>query len=181
MRRIAGLLGLVVLTLVGATGAASAQEYPIDQPAQVQAYGAQRPGDSFNKEDCGFLGGSTAQIRVNDTAAGTKTVGSDGCVRMTVKIVDEDTISIDGTEYPALRCRSNVIYVTAPVPSGSAQSRQVQNRFTINCGAVAASNLPRTGSDIGSLVALGGVLVVVGTTVVLIVRRRRTLTDTATA
>lgn len=179
MRRTAALI-LMVLGLLAAPAAAFAQDYPLSGQAEVQAYGSQRIGDSFNKEDCGFLPNSTAAIRVNDTAAGTKPIGGDGCVRMTVKIVDQDTIAIDGTEYPAKRCASNVIFVTGPVPSGAAQSRQVENRFTITCAAAAGNALPRTGSDIADIAAVGGLLVVVGATVVTIVRRRRSL-DTATA
>ena len=181
MRRIAAIVILALGACLLPLTAASAQQYPIDRPAEVRSFGAQRIGATFHKEDCGFLAGSSAEIRVNDTAAGTKPVGSDGCVRMTVRVVDEDTISIDGTEYPARRCASNTIFVTAPVAGGAAQSRQVENRFTIVCGATAAASLPRTGSDALDLAAVGGVLVVTGATIVTIVRRRRRTDGTATA
>jgi LPXTG-motif cell wall-anchored protein len=180
MRRISTLLVVLVALLV-APSVASAQQYPINGQTEVKAFGAKRAGESFNKEDCGFLAGSNADIRVNDTAAGSKTVERDGCVRMVVRIVDEDTISIDGTEYPAKRCRDNSIFVTAPVAGGAAQRKQAENKFTIVCAAAAGKALPRTGTDIAGLAGAGGLLVVVGATVVMIVRRRRTLGDTAPA
>jgi LPXTG-motif cell wall-anchored protein len=180
MRRIATVVA-VLLGALAAPTVAAAQQYPIDAPPAVRSFGSQRPGDTFNKEDCGFQAGTTAEIRLNDTAAGTKQVEGDGCVRLTVRIVDQDTVSIDGREYDARRCRSNVIFVTAPVAGGAARQRQVENRFTINCGGIAGNNLPRTGTDVADLAALGGVLVVLGATVVTIVRRRRTGDATATA
>lgn len=174
------LFFVMLFGLLAAPTAVLAQEYPIQGNAQVLSFGAQRPGQTFNKNDCGFQAGAQASIRVNDTAAGNKAVASDGCVKLAVRIVDEDTISIDGREFPALRCRANTIFVTAPVPGGAAQSRQVQNRFTIACGAAAAGGtLPRTGADIGGLGAAGAALTVVGSVVVLIVRRRRS-TDLST-
>lgn len=153
--------------------AASAQQYPIDKEAEVQNFGNQSAGETFNKQDCGFQPGTTADVRFGDTPAGTKQVGSDGCVRLTVRIVDRDTVSIDGREYDARRCASNTIVVSAPVAGGAAEQRQVQNRFTIVCAATAAGPLPRTGNDVADLVTLGGVLVVAGVTVLTIVRRRR--------
>lgn len=167
------LLFVMLFGLLGAPTAVMAQEYPIQGNAEVLSFGAQRPGQTFNKNDCGFQPNAQATIRLNETPAGTKQVAGDGCVKLAVKIVDEDTISIDGREYPALRCRENTIFVTAPVPGGSAQSRQVQNKFTITCAAAAAGALPRTGADIGGLGAAGAALAVVGSVIVLIVRRRR--------
>jgi LPXTG-motif cell wall-anchored protein len=191
MRRCAALLVILVAALLpSAAFAQQAQDpsaYPIRGQAQVLAFGAQRPGDTFSKNDCGFLAGQQATITINGGApVGTDAVESDGCVKFDVKVVDQDTINFKGTtsadgDHDALRCRANTITITGPVAGGAAESRQVENRFTIACGAVAASNLPRTGSDIAPLVALGGVLIVFGATVVLIVRRRRTLADTATA
>src|SRR5688572_75277 len=102
------LLGVLVLFApTAATAQAQRPEYPIQRPAQVQSFGAQRPGESFTKNDCGFEPGQQATVRLNDTALPNRTVGANGCVTMTVRIVDEDTISIDNTNYDALRCRAN--------------------------------------------------------------------------
>lgn len=165
----------VLLGLLAAPTSSSAQQaqYPIQEGATVLSFGAQRPGQTFTKQDCGFQPGATATIRVNETAIGTKAVESDGCVRLNVGIVDQDTISVDGREHLARSCRSNVIFVTAPVAGGAAQSRQVENRFTIACAAAAANTLPRTGQGVAGLGAVGAAMTVVGSVLVLIVWRRR--------
>lgn len=172
MHRIATIV-VMVLGLVLVPSTAFGQQYPIAAEGEDQDFGVQVAGDTFDKQDCGFQPGTTADIRPNDTAADTKQVGSDGCVRLTVRIVDQDTVSIDDREYDARRCASNTIFVTAPVAGGAAEQRQMRNHFTILCAATKAGPLPRTGNDIADLAALGGVLVVVGATVVTIVRRRR--------
>jgi LPXTG-motif cell wall-anchored protein len=161
--------------------------YPIRGQAQVLAFGSQRPGDTFTKNDCGFLSGQQASISINGGApVGTDLVESDGCVKFNVTVVDQDTVHFEGTtnanrDHDVQRCRDNVITITGPVAGGAAEQRQVENRFTITCAAAAAAALPRTGNDFAPLVALGAVLIVFGATVVMIVRRRRSLADTATA
>lgn len=181
MKRASFLFVLLGLLAVPTALSAQEAEYPMQEPATVLSFGAQRPGQTFNKQDCGFHSGTTATIRVNQTAAGTKEVGPDRCVRLNVGIVDQDTISVDGREYPAQPCGSNVIFVTAPVAGGTAQSRQVENRFTIACAVAAGNALPRTGQHIADLASTGAALIVMGSVLVLIVWRRRSSNLSATA
>jgi len=157
---------------------AAAQQYPPTSQApastQVLGFGAQRPGETFNKRDCGFQGGAQASIRVNETAAGSKAAGSDGCVALSVKIVAQDRVSVDGREFPARRCAANSIFVTAPSSAGT--SRTVENQFNIDCGpAAAAGTLPRTGTGLTMpLAASAALLIGAGAVAVVASRRRRT-------
>ena len=179
MKIIRVLAGAFFGLLLLATPAASQQQYPptTQAPAstQVQGFGAQRPGQTFNKRDCGFQAGAQASIRVNETAAGSKAAGSDGCVALSVKIVGQDRISIDGREFPARRCAANSIFVTAPSSSGA--SRTVENQFNIDCSpaaAAAAGTLPRTGTGLTTpLAASAALLIGAGAVVVVATRRRR--------
>ena len=173
MKIIRVLAGAFFGLLLLATPAASQDQYPPKPgPTQVLGFGAQRPGETFNKRDCGFQAGAEASIRVNETTAGSKAAGSDGCVALSVKIVGQDRISIDGREFPARRCAANSIFVTATSTAGT--SRTVENQFNIDCGPAAAGGaLPRTGA--GSTIPMAGIaaaLIVAGGVAVLAVRRR---------
>jgi hypothetical protein len=172
MRRLFVMVAVVIGVLAPAA-AASAQSYPPAAQAEVRDFGAQRAGDTFNKVDCGFMAGTTATIRLNSTDAGTRTVGSDGCVRLAVTIDNESQVSIDGRAFPANRCARNSIFVSAPIASGAATNRVVDNRFTISCPGTAAAGVARTGQNIARWSITGVALTALGTVLVVFMRRRR--------
>jgi hypothetical protein len=156
-----------------ASTAVAQTSYPPGEETQVKDYGTQRAGAKFTKVDCGYQAGATATIQLNGTPAGSKTVGSDGCVRLEVHVTGSSTITIDGRRYTAIRCSDNVISVTATKADGNG-TRRDDNKFTIACnGAVGAGNTARTGQDIAAMAAVGGALVVAGLVIVTVVRRRR--------
>ena len=161
-------------TLPGATTTTSSTTttVPGEERPSVRSFGAIRPGESFNKLDCGFRPGATAEIRFNGNAAGTATVRADGCVQLRVDVVTASQVRIDGRTYTTV-CGPQTIDVIAPAPSGA--RRTAVNRFTIPCDAAPGSRgagLTRTGADAirWGVVALG--LIAIGVAFVLADRRR---------
>ena len=171
------LVLLAVLALgvapAGAQDSSTPSNYPPSNGVGVLDFGVQRQGATFNKEDCGFAPGSTAQVALNGQSTSTKAAESDGCVRLTVEVVDRDTIRIDGTAHEARPCAVNTITVSGSHRNGGTLS--FDNRFRIDCAAgTGAAALPRTGaSSVGDLSVGGAGLVVVGVVLAIVARRRR--------
>lgn len=151
----------------------SSANYPPSNGAQVKDFGVQRQGGSFTKEDCGFAPNSSARVSLNGRDLFTKNAEGDGCVRLSVEIVDRDTIRIDGTAHEARPCAQNTITVSGTHRDGGTLS--YDNRFRIDCAAgTGAAALPRTGSaDAMNLSVAGAGLVVIGVVVAIVARRRR--------
>lgn len=175
---IAGVLMLFGGVAHAQTGS-NPSSYPPSGGTGVLDFGAQRPGGSFNKQDCGFAPGSAASVALNGSAPlFTKQAESDGCVRLTVEIQNNNKIRIDGRNYDANRCAENTITVSGSHRNGGTLS--FDNRFRIDCAGVGGTgqgvggeNTARTGIDADDLSLLGAGLVTAGVVLYVIARRRR--------
>lgn len=157
---------------------AQSANYPPSNGAAVRDFGAQRPGQTFNKEDCGFRPGSTANVALNGRQIFTKQAESDGCVRMTVEVQNSNKIRIDGRNYDANRCAENTITVSGEHRNGGTLS--YDNKFRIDCAGVGGTGqgrggeqTARTGLDADDLSLAGAGLVTAGVVLFVVARRRR--------
>lgn len=181
MRKVLMAVGLTLLLVTPGVVAQEADDddyvttttEAVEGTQEERQFGEFVAGESFTKEDCGFQAGSTVDLELNNNIdAGTDSVGSDGCARMTVAILSGQRVSIDGRVYQG-HCGSNRIDVMGTGANGA--DRTVVNQFRISCaggrGAVA-----RTGAMIARWSAAGVALLLVGAFLVVRDRRRKATT-----
>ena len=204
MRKLIVFLALMCAG-VAAAAPAFAQGYPGDTstttPQSTSAtvtLGTFGDGAVFTAEFCGFAPGVPVSITFNGATVGTFTAGSDGCVRLTIRVLEDGValaqpviaaaglqlaqsgpqprVSINGTEFNANR-GTNTLVATGTGANGA--SRTVTVRFTLGAadGAGGGGGLARTGAMVLRWSLAGGALLAVGALLVLADRRRGTRPD----
>lgn len=175
------ICGLAMLIAVLASAPAFAQTgYPpgpgTGPEVEVKDFGTVRPGDGFQKEDCGFTAGSTVTVSFNGGGAGTAVAGGDGCVRLDVEVIDANTVSIEGRRL-RMQCGRQVITVAGADADGG--DRVAQNGFFVPCGEAARGDAARsdgglsdTGANVGRWLTVAGLLIAIGAAFVVADRRR---------
>ncbi len=176
--RFAALTGVVMLaaTVVG-VGAASAQTTPTYTPGTstgplctggpVNA-GNVSIGQTVTFMLCGpFQPGATAAINVNGTAAGSKTVASNGTVTIVITINSATSGTVNDPVTVPVTCGSN----TATATSGGVSQT---GTFNLICGSTTkTSGLAFTGANVMKAVLAALLLIAIGGALVLAQRRRR--------
>jgi hypothetical protein len=189
MRRtqlVAGLLGLIMVSLLLVAAPASAQAgYPPGQCTAVtgtQNVGTVSVGQRFVLQvapTCVFTVGAAITVTVNGVDIPGKVANASGYVLVDITVVSATQLSIDDPVLTPAICGTNT--VVARGPSQTAQggiSTQTAN-FTLTCPTTATvatpvtGRLSLTGANSVRFAAIALALVVAGAMTLVVTRRRR--------
>src|SRR5438309_2038429 len=108
MRR-ALLAVLVGLAIAAPAAPAFAQSSGGSGSPTVVNFGSVAVGGTVSGNLCGLTPGSTVTANVNGTGGLSKTVGSDGCVHLTIHVTSQTTGTLDDPVNVTVQCGINTV------------------------------------------------------------------------
>lgn len=158
------------------------QSSPNYQPGPCQSGqgnqngGTHVQGETFTNNVCGFQPGASVNMSVDGQTGPTQTANGNGCVPVTIKVLDNSHVQVQGVTFNAA-CGPNSVILTGPNTAGSTVSQT--DSFSISCAATPSTSsgkgLAFTGANVLKLGGAAGLLILVGFALVALERRKNRL------